>query len=37
MVLSEVNIVDYDFVSAGENRQAVTERFDAEIAPAPKD
>ena len=37
VVLSEVNIVDYDFVSAGENRQAVTERFDAEIAPAPKD
>jgi len=37
VVLSEVNIVDYDFVSAGENRQAVTERFDAEIAPAPKE
>lgn len=33
--LSEINVVDYNFLAAGMNRVAVTERFDAEIATAP--
>ncbi len=33
--LDEVNLVDYNFQAAGENRQAIVERFDAEIAPEP--
>ncbi len=33
--LSEINVVDYNFSAAGENRVAVTERFDAEVATTP--
>lgn len=33
--LSEVNLVDYNFIAAGMNRTAIVERFDAEIAPQP--
>jgi iron(III) transport system substrate-binding protein len=33
--LSEVNLVNYNFVAAGLHRTEVTERFDAEIAPQP--
>lgn len=33
--LSEVNLVDYNFIAAGLNRTAIVERFDAEIAPQP--
>lgn len=35
--LSEVNLVDYDFIQAGENRKLLAAKFDAEIAPAPKE
>ena len=34
--LSEIKLVDYDFVRSGAQKNAITERFDAEIAPAPK-
>lgn len=33
--LEEILVVDYNFPAAGANRTAMTERFDAEIAPAP--
>ncbi len=33
--LSQVNLVDYNFVAAGMNRTAMAERFDEEIAPEP--
>lgn len=33
--LSEVNLVTYNFQAAGENRTALVERFDAEVAPTP--
>ncbi|MBE0690127.1 MAG: ABC transporter substrate-binding protein [Anaerolineae bacterium] len=33
--LSEVNLVNYNFVAAGANRTAMAERFDQEVAPAP--
>lgn len=33
--LSEVNLVDYNFLAAGAHRNAIAERFDAEIAPEP--
>lgn len=33
--LADVNLIDYNFQAAGENRTALVERFDAEIAPAP--
>ena len=33
--LADVNLVDYNFVAAGVNRNAIVERFDAEIAPTP--
>jgi iron(III) transport system substrate-binding protein len=33
--LSDVTLVDYNFQAAGENRTALVERFDAEIAPEP--
>ncbi len=33
--LEEVNLVDYNFVAAGLNRVAITERFDEEIAVTP--
>lgn len=33
--LSEVNLVNYNFIAAGLNRTAIAERFDAEIAPQP--
>ncbi len=33
--LSEVNLVDYNFIAAGLHRVDIVERFDAEIAPQP--
>lgn len=33
--LSEIKVVNYNFVAAGTNRTAIVERFDAEIASAP--
>lgn len=33
--LDDVNLVDYNFDAAGENRTAIAERFDAEIATEP--
>lgn len=33
--LSEIEVVDYNFAAAGLNRNAIVERFDAEIATAP--
>lgn len=33
--LEEVNLVEYNFVAAGTNRNAIVERFDTEIAPEP--
>ena len=33
--LSEINLVNYNFVAAGLNRVAIAERFDAEIATTP--
>lgn len=33
--LSEVNLLNYNFLAAGANRTAIVERFDAEIAPQP--
>lgn len=33
--LSEVNLINYNFLAAGINRNALVERFDAEIAPRP--
>ncbi|MFC1959773.1 ABC transporter substrate-binding protein [Chloroflexota bacterium] len=33
--LADVNLVNYNFTAAGTNRASITERFDAEIAPAP--
>lgn len=33
--LDEVNLVNYNFPAAGASRTAITERFDAEIAPEP--
>ena len=35
--LSEVNLVDYDFIAAADAKSALTTRFDEEIAPAPKE
>lgn len=35
--LDEINLVDYDFVAAAEHKPELTKRFDAEIAPAPKE
>jgi iron(III) transport system substrate-binding protein len=33
--LDEINLVDYDFVEAGERRAALTERFTTSVAPVP--
>lgn len=33
--LEDVNLIDYNFQAAGENRNAIVERFDAEVAPEP--
>lgn len=33
--LTEINVIDYNFVAAGLNRVTITERFDAEVATAP--
>jgi iron(III) transport system substrate-binding protein len=33
--LSEINVIDYNFLAAGTNRTAIVERFDAEVAAAP--
>lgn len=35
--LEDINLVDYDFVKAAEHKPELTKRFDAEIAPAPKE
>jgi len=35
--LDEVTLVDYDSVAAGEQKKDITARFDAEIAPQPKE
>jgi iron(III) transport system substrate-binding protein len=35
--LSEVNLVSYDFIAAAAAKNDLTARFDAEIAPAPKE
>nr|HPL29008.1 iron ABC transporter substrate-binding protein [Anaerolineae bacterium] len=34
--LSEVKTVEYDFIKSGEQKSGLAERFDSEIAPAPK-
>lgn len=36
VTLSEVKTVEYDFIKSGEQKSALAERFDSEIAPAPK-
>ncbi len=33
--LDEVNLIDYNFLAAGANRNDIVERFDADIAPQP--
>ena len=33
--LDEVNLVEYDFQAAGEAREALTQRFEDEVAAAP--
>ncbi len=33
--LTEINVIDYNFLAAGLNRTAMVERFDAEVASAP--
>ena len=35
--LASVNVVEYNFQAAGENRTALVERFDAEVAPTPQE
>ncbi|MDO5696585.1 MAG: ABC transporter substrate-binding protein [Dermatophilus congolensis] len=35
--LDEVKLVDYDSVKAGERKKELTAKFDAEVAPAPKE
>ena len=35
--LDQVKLVDYDSKTAGERKKALTARFDAEVAPAPKE
>lgn len=35
--LTEINVVDYNFMAAGTNRTAVSERFDAEVASIPSE
>lgn len=35
--LDSITLVDYDFVASANAKKALTERFDAEIAPAPKE
>jgi len=35
--LSEVNLVNYNFLAAGAHRNAIVERFDTEVAPEPKE
>ena len=35
--LSDIKLVDYDFIKSAAQEKAITERFDAEIAPAPKE
>lgn len=35
--LSEVTLVDYDFIKSGDSKKGITEKFDADIAPAPKE
>jgi iron(III) transport system substrate-binding protein len=35
--LDTIKLVDYDFVASAAAKKALTERFDAEIAPAPKE
>ncbi|MDT0215252.1 ABC transporter substrate-binding protein [Rothia sp. ARF10] len=35
--LDEITLVEYDSVAAGEKKKALTAKFDAEVAPAPKE
>lgn len=35
--LDEIKLVEYDSVAAGEKKKALTAKFDAEVAPAPKE
>ncbi len=35
--LADVKLVDYNFTNSAEAKKGITERFDAEIAPAPKE
>lgn len=35
--LTEINVVDYNFVAAGMNRTAISERFDEDVATTPTD
>jgi hypothetical protein len=34
--LSAITLVDYDFTRAGQQRQALTARFEQQIAPQPR-
>jgi iron(III) transport system substrate-binding protein len=34
--LADINLVNYDFVKSAAQKKAITERFDAEVAPQPK-
>ena len=34
--LAEIKLVDYDFIKSAAQKKAITEKFDADIAPAPK-
>lgn len=35
--LDTINLINYDFIASAEAKKGITERFDAEIAPAPKE
>lgn len=35
--LDEIKLVEYDSIAAGEKKKALTAKFDAEVAPAPKE
>ena len=35
--LADIKLVDYDVIKSAAQKKAITERFDAEIAPAPKE
>ncbi len=35
--LAELNVIDYDFFKSADAKKGITEKFDADIAPAPKE